>query len=135
LKRPIIPPFYDLDSEYIVPPRTEASLTFQAFFTLLYAVSMGGGGWAGWRFARSLPSLLGGVVVGGLALVGSLLMFNGNETGRGMALLGAVLAALFFGWRISQGVLRRQSFGRAGGILFLSLLEVAVLLFAGSAAP
>ena len=103
-------------------------MMFPAMFTLLYALAMGGGGWAGWRLARSRPSLLGGALVGGLALVGSLLMFGGNPAGRGIALLGAVLAVIFFGWRVSRGILEREPVGRALGILALSALEVAVLL-------
>lgn len=103
-------------------------MTFPAVFTLFYAFVMGGGGWAGWRLARSRPSLLGGALVGGLALIGSLLMFGGNPAGRGTALLGAVLAVLFSGWRASRGILEREPVGRPAGILALSGLEVAVLL-------
>lgn len=103
-------------------------MTFPAVLTLFYALVMGGGGWAGWRFARSRPSLVGGALVGGLALIGSLLMFGGNPAGRGIALLGAVLAVLFFGWRVSRGILERRPVGRSLGILALSALEVAALL-------
>ena len=62
-------------------------------------------------------------------------MFAGVEAGRGIALLAAVLAVLFFGWRISRGVLERKPLGRAGGILALSALEVAVLLLTRPGAP
>ena len=103
-------------------------MTFPAVFTLLYSLPIAGGGWAGWRLAGSRPSLLGGALVGGLALIGSLLMFGGNPDGRGIALLGAVLAVLFFGWRVSRGILERGPIGRPAGILALSALEIAVLL-------
>jgi uncharacterized membrane protein (UPF0136 family) len=106
-------------------------LTIQALVTLLYGFAMAGGGFAGYRRAGSVPSLAGGAGIGGLALLGGLLMFFGNETGRGLALFGAVLAILFFGWKLSRGILNRQPVGRAGGILAISLLEVSVLLIGG----
>jgi len=110
-------------------------MAFPAILTLLYAIAMGGGGWAGWRFAGSLPSLVGGAFVGGLAFLGAILMLLGVATGRGVALFGAALAVLFFAWRVSQGLLQRRPVGRAGGILLLSALEIAVLVGFRAAGP
>jgi uncharacterized membrane protein (UPF0136 family) len=106
-------------------------MTLQALITLLYGLGMAGGGYAGYRVAGSRPSLAGGAVIGGLAVVGSVLMFLGRADGKGLALLGASLAILFFGWRLSQALLNRKPIGRAAGILLFRLLEVWILVFSG----
>ena len=99
-----------------------------ALFTIAYGLAMGGGGYAGFRLAGSIPSLVGGGLIGLLAIAGGVLMLFGDESGRGPALLGAVVAILFFGWKLSQAILNRQPVGRAGGIFALSLVEVVVLM-------
>ena len=106
-------------------------MTLRALFTLVYGLGLAGGGYVGYRRAGSLPSLIGGGVVGGLAILGSVIMFSGRASGRGLALLGASLAILFFGWQLSQGLLQRRPLGRTTGILAFSLAEVAVLILAG----
>ena len=87
------------------------------------------GGYMGYRKAGSRPSLIGGLVIGGLALYGAMSMFGGNETGRGIALLSSVIAMLFFGWKVSRAVLGGERSTRALGIFLASAAEVAVLVF------
>ena len=103
-------------------------MTFAALFTVFYGLAMAGGGYLGYRRASSTPSLVGGLVIGALALVGGFAMLGGNVSGRGFAMLGAVLAALFFGWRSSQAILNQRPVGRSVGILALSAVEIFVLI-------
>jgi uncharacterized membrane protein (UPF0136 family) len=100
-----------------------------AFVTILYGALLGGGGLLAWRRIRSLPSLLGGTVLGGLAIAGGLLLLGGGEIGRGLALLAAVLATLFFGWSLS-GALRSEEprVIRPAALFAVSLVEAALLV-------
>ena len=98
--------------------------------TMVYGAAMAAGGTAAWRRVGSLPSLIGGLTIGALALIGGGLMLGGNESGRAMALLGAVLATLFFGWSLS-GAIRADDGPRARpAILFAVSFVVSAMLLA-----
>ena len=101
-----------------------------AILTMIYGAAMAAGGTAAWRRAGSLPSLIGGLAIGALALAGGAMMMGGNEAGRGVALLGSIFASLFFGWSLS-GALRADDKARARpAILFGVSVAVTALLVA-----
>ncbi len=102
-----------------------------AIWALVYGAAMTVGGVFAHRRVGSVPSLVGGTVLGGLAEIGGVMMLVGLPAGRGIALLGSVLAALFFGWSLSRAILNQRSKGRAGGLFALSVATVAVLVWAG----
>lgn len=63
--------------------------------------------WSGWsrhRLTGQKPPLIGAGVVGGLAALGGLIMLLGADAGRGIALMGALLGTLFFGWMLSRAI-------------------------------
>ncbi len=96
---------------------------------LLYGAVMLAGGVMGYRKAGSVPSLIGGGVIGGLALLGGALMLSGTVDGRGLALLGATIAILFFGWTLSRGILNRTKVARPGLLLALSAVTAGILVW------
>ena len=96
--------------------------------TMVYGAAMAGGGTAAWRRVGSVPSLVGGLVIGALTLAGGAMMLTGNEMGRSVAILGAVFATLFFGWSLSEA-LRGDDRARARpAILFTASLAVSAML-------
>jgi len=101
-----------------------------ALCAVIYGLLMVAGGVFAFRRVGSVPSLAGGGVTGGLALLGGAMMMAGASTGRGLALLGAVLAALFFGWSLSRAMLTGKKLGRPAGLFVLSVATAAVLLWA-----
>jgi uncharacterized membrane protein (UPF0136 family) len=94
-----------------------------------YGLLMIAGGVFAFRRVGSVPSLAGGGVTGGLALLGGAMMLGGSPAGRGVALAGAALAALFFGWSLSRAILTGKKAGRPAGLLVLSAAAAAVLLW------
>ena len=105
-------------------------MDWRAVAAIAYGAAMLMGGVMGYRRAGSKPSLLGGLIIGGLALVGGLIMLGGTESGRSMALLGAMMAVLLFGWTLSRGILSHgKGTARAGGLLALSMLTVWIMLW------
>ena len=100
-----------------------------AVCAVAYGVMMIAGGFFAYRRVGSLPSLVGGLVTGGLATLGGTMMLSGTPAGRGVAVLGAVLAALFFAWSLSRGMLSGQKLGRPAALLALSVAAAAVLLW------
>jgi uncharacterized membrane protein (UPF0136 family) len=101
-----------------------------ALCAVIYGLVMIAGGVFAYRRVGSKPSLAGGGVTGGLALLGGAIMLGGSASGRGIALLGAVLAALFFGWSLSRAMLTGKKIGRPAGLLLLSVATAAVLRWA-----
>lgn len=89
------------------------------------------GGTLAYKRVKSRASLIGGLVVGGFAVLGALGMFAGMPSGRGIAMLGSVLAVLFFGWSLSRGILEEKKVVRPAALLALSVAETAVLVWAG----
>jgi uncharacterized membrane protein (UPF0136 family) len=97
--------------------------------TILYGVIMAVGGAMAYVRVRSTPSLIGGSVIGALAVIGGAMLTGGNPTGRGIALAGAVLASLFFGWSLSTAIRSEGSvIGRPAVLLTLSLAVAALLV-------
>jgi len=100
-----------------------------AWWALLYGIAMIAGGLLGFRRAGSRPSLIGGLVVGGFSILGAIGMFGGTVSGRGIALLGASLAVLFFGWTLSRAILNEKRVHRPLALLVASVLTAAVVLW------
>lgn len=90
---------------------------------------MSAGGAFAYRRRKSRPSLIGGAVIGGLADVGGVLLLLGMPEGRGIALMAALLATLFFGWSLSRAILAAGSPGRPAGLAALSLVTAVLLLW------
>jgi uncharacterized membrane protein (UPF0136 family) len=109
--------------------------TIAAVVGAAYGLAMIAGGVAGYRLAQSRASLIGGSVIGGLALIGSGMMLAGSDAGRGIALIASIGASLFFGWTLSRGVLSEKPVTRAARLLVLSLVVAAILVFSGPATP
>jgi uncharacterized membrane protein (UPF0136 family) len=108
-------------------------MTVEAFVSCIYGFAMAGGGYAGFRRAGSVPSLVAGGVVGALALLGGIFLAIGNDSGRNLVLLGAIPSALFFGWKSLRSIAGGRRPGRAMGIFMASLLTAGLLfLFRGS---
>lgn len=108
--------------------------TIAAVVGIAYGLAMIAGGIAGYRLAGSRPSLIGGSVIGGLALIGGVMMLAGSAAGRGIVLVVSIFAALFFGWSLSRGVLARKPVTRLLRLLVLSLVVATILILSGSAA-
>jgi uncharacterized membrane protein (UPF0136 family) len=109
--------------------------TIAAVVGAAYGLAMIAGGVAGYRLAQSRASLIGGSVIGGLALIGSGMMLAGSDAGRGIALIASIGASLFFGWTLSRGVLTKAPVTRAARLLVLSLVVAAILVYSGPATP
>jgi hypothetical protein len=56
-------------------------------------------------------------------------MLSGSANGRGLALLGATIAILFFGWSLSRGILSRTRLARPVALLALSLATAGILVW------
>jgi len=106
----------------------------KAFATLIYGILIAGGGIMGYVSKQSVPSLISGGLLGLAAVVGSVLMFSGKQSGKAIALVAAVLVALFFAVQLFKGISAGTPFGRAAGILILSFAEILILLLAKSGA-
>ncbi|MCA9753083.1 MAG: hypothetical protein KC591_12890, partial [Gemmatimonadetes bacterium] len=93
---------------------------------------------AAWRVRgrgrRAAATLLAGAF-GLVVALGAVLHVAGVEAGRGLALLGAVTAALAFGWSLSAGMRAETADLIRRGLLFLVGLGVVALLVAGCAGP
>lgn len=101
-----------------------------ALCAVIYGLVMIAGGVFAFRRVGSVPSLAGGGVTGGLALLGGAMMLGGAASGRGVALAGAGFAALFFAWSLARALMAGKKVGRPAGLLGLSLAAAAVLLWA-----
>jgi hypothetical protein len=76
------------------------------------------------------------VVLGCLAALGGVLLLLGLASGRGIALLPAVIVFLVVGWWIAQGLLQEEPAGLARPVLLLAASGVvAALLVTGGCAP
>ena len=85
------------------------------------------GGLFGYAKARSLMSLLAGVVCGALLLYATQLIRRAEPAGTLLAIAVSALLVLIFALRLRK----TRSFMPAGMLLVLSLAELALLLFAG----
>jgi uncharacterized membrane protein (UPF0136 family) len=99
-----------------------------ATLTILYGVAMAAGGVAAWRRVGSLPSLVGGLAIGALAVAGGAMMLAGSEAGRGVAVLGSIFATLFFGWTLSVALREEERPQARPAILFATGLVVSAML-------
>lgn len=107
-------------------------MTWASGTALFYGLLMIAGGTIAFRRVKSTPSLIGGLVVGAFCILGAFAMFAGSASGRGIALLGTMLAVLFFGWSLSRGILEEEKkVARPVILLALSVLETGVLLWGG----
>ncbi|MBZ0267264.1 hypothetical protein K8I85_03850 [bacterium] len=97
---------------------------------LVYGTIMSAGGVIAYKRIGSRASLIGGAVIGGLADIGGVFLLLGMPSGRGIALLGAVVATLFFGWSVSRAILAEGGHvGRPAGLAALSIVTAALLLW------
>lgn len=108
-------------------------MTIKAIVTIVYGVIIAGGGIMGYATARSLPSLISGGLLGLLSIIGGIMMLSGKGTGRWLALVAALLVALFFAFQLFKGVSTGGAVGRAAAILVVSLIEILVLSLVKSA--
>jgi uncharacterized membrane protein (UPF0136 family) len=102
---------------------------FAAIWALAYGTIMSAGGVFAYKRIGSRPSLIGGAVIGGIADIGGIFMLLGMPTGRGIALLAAVLATLFFGWSLSRAMLTEGRVARPAALAALSIVTAAILLW------
>jgi uncharacterized membrane protein (UPF0136 family) len=100
-----------------------------AIIALVYGTIMAAGGAFAYRRIGSKASLIGGAVIGGIADVGGAFLLLGMPEGRGIAMLSAILATLFFGWSLSRAILTEGRVGRPAGLAALSLVTVVLLLW------
>jgi len=85
---------------------------------------------------RRLPATAA-IALGCLAVAGGVLLALGVASGRGIALLPAVLVFLVVGWWIAQGLLQEapSGLGRPAALLAASGIVAALLVTAGGCAP
>ncbi len=96
-----------------------------AVASLVYGVLVLLGGIMGYVQARSLPSLVSGVVFGVILLVCGWLAWTGSMPAVYVSAVAALLLALFFGYRLTATGKMMPS----GMMLILSFLAVVILVY------
>jgi uncharacterized membrane protein (UPF0136 family) len=108
---------------------------FKVIATLIYGLIILAGGIIGYMTAKSVPSLISGGLLGLAAIIGGVLIWTGRSAGFVMALIATILVALFFGFQLVKGLSAGGPAGRAVVIFGISLIEILVLVLAGSKSP
>lgn len=102
--------------------------------SLVYGALLLVGGVMGYQRAGSRPSLIAGLGLGGVVLIGSVMLLVGNEGGRGLALFGVVVATLFFGFRLSSSLRTEDRSPARAALLFVLGIAAAATLVLGTPA-
>ena len=111
-----------LTSGYILLMQTAAYIVF------IYAVLVGLGGFAGYRAAKSLPSLIAGTLSSLLLLVAAYGMRTGQQWGLPLAVALTLFLLIFFSLRYMRSSPR--AFMPGGLMAILSLLTLAGIALA-----
>ncbi|HEV8336617.1 MAG TPA: TMEM14 family protein [Candidatus Polarisedimenticolia bacterium] len=102
-----------------------------AVTTFVYGALVLAGGWLGYRKASSLPSLITGAISAALLFLAGILSARGNPAGDRIALIVALVLAVFFGYRLARG----RKFMPAGLMVVISVAVLVILCFCSFSRP